>query len=100
MQVPKKDFGKFLSEVVASEIPIQYVSAVTVLFKNGKKSRLTRQDLATPLPLERKLSWDKVAESFVDVENVEIHIDLEALEKQVSKKTKSLFRKHFGDGDN
>jgi len=94
--VPKdKNFGRFLSEVVASEIPIQYVSAVTVLFKNGKTTRLTREDLASPLPLEKNLSWDKVAESFANVDNVEIHIDLDALEKQVKKKTGSLFKKYF-----
>jgi len=96
MPVPKdKNFGRFLSEVVASEIPIQYVSAVTVLFKNGKTTRLTREDLASPLPLEKNLSWDKVAESFANVDNVEIHIDLDALEKQVKKKTGSLFKKYF-----
>ena len=94
--MPKdKNFGRFLSEVVASEIPIQYVSAVTVLFKNGKTTRLTRKDLASPLPLEKNLSWDKVAESFANVDNVEIHIDLDALEKQVKKKTGSLFKKYF-----
>mgnify|MGYP006159961659 FL=1 len=94
--MPKdKNFGRFLSEVVASEIPIQYVSAVTVLFKNGKTSRLTRKDLASPLPLEKNLSWDKVAESFANVDNVEIHIDLDALEKQVTKKTGNLFKKYF-----
>lgn len=94
--MPKdKNFGRFLSEVVASEIPIQYVSAVTVLFKNGKTTRLTRKDLASPLPLEKNLSWDKVAESFANVDNVEIHIDLDALEKQVKTKTGSLFKKYF-----
>jgi hypothetical protein len=94
--MPKdKNFGRFLSEVVASEIPIQYVSAVTVLFKNGKTTRLTRKDLASPLPLEKNLSWDKVAESFANVDNVEIHIDLDALEKQVKKKTGFLFKKYF-----
>jgi hypothetical protein len=96
MPMPKdKNFGRFLSEVVASEIPIQYVSAVTVLFKNGKTTRLTRKDLASPLPLEKNLSWDKVAESFANVDNVEIHIDLDALEKQVKKKTGFLFKKYF-----
>ena len=94
--MPKdKNVGRFLSEVVASEIPIQYVSAVTVLFKNGKTTRLTRKDLASPLPLEKNLSWDKVAESFANVDNVEIHIDLDALEKQVKTKTGSLFKKYF-----
>ena len=72
MPAPKRDFGRFLSEVIASEIPIQFVSAVTVIFKNGKKSRLTREDLASPLPLEKNLNWNKVAEGFANVDNVEI----------------------------
>lgn len=97
MPAPKRDFGRFLSEVIASEIPIQFVSAVTVIFKNGKKSRLTREDLASPLPLEKNLNWNKVAEGFANVDNVEIHIDLEALEQRVSTKTDSLFEKYFKD---
>ena len=51
--------------------------------------------MASPLPLEKNLSWDKVAESFANVDNVEIHIDLDALEKQVTKKTGNLFKKYF-----
>lgn len=99
MSPPKRDFGRFLGEVIASEIPIQYVSAVTVIFKNGKKSRLTRKDLASPLPLEKNLSWDKVADSFSNVDNVEIHIDLEAVETKVTEKATKLFEKHFRDDD-
>jgi hypothetical protein len=95
-----KEFGRILSEVITSEIPIQYVSAVTVLFKNGKTSRLTRKDLANPLPLDKNLSWDKVADSFSNVDNVEIHIDLDALEKKVTNVASTLFKKHFNnDGD-
>jgi hypothetical protein len=99
MSKDKKDFGRFLSEVITSEIPIQYVSAVTVLFKNGKTSRLTRKDLSSPLPLEKNLSWDKVADSFSNVENVEIHIDLDALEEKVTAKASTLFKKHFKNDD-
>ena len=97
MQRPKNAFGRFLSEVIASEIPIQFVSAVPVIFKNGKKSRLTREELALPLPLEKNLNWNKVSEGFANVANVEIHIDLESLEQKVSTKTDSLFEKYFED---
>jgi competence transcription factor ComK len=55
--------------------------------------------LSSPLPLEKNLSWDKVADSFSNVENVEIHIDLDALEEKVTAKASTLFKKHFKNDD-
>jgi|TARA_Y100000310_G_C20677683_1_gene814042 hypothetical protein len=95
----KRDFGRYLAEVVAKEIPVQFVSSVTVIFKSGKRARLTKEDLSHPLPLEKNLTWDKVEEGFENVQNVEIHIDLEALGNHVRGKTDSLFDKHFNDDE-
>ena len=68
----KRDFGRYLAEVVAKEIPVRFVSSVTVIFKSGKRARLTKEDLSHPLPLEKNLTWDKVEEGFENVQNVEI----------------------------
>ena len=57
----KRDFGRYLAEVVAKEIPVRFVSSVTVIFKSGKRARLTKEDLSHPLPLEKNLTWDKEA---------------------------------------
>ena len=51
-QGDKYDFGKFLAEIVAKQIPVRFVSSVTVIFKNGKRSRLTKDELSSPLPIE------------------------------------------------
>jgi hypothetical protein len=93
------DFGKYLAEIAEKQIPVQFVSAVTVIFKNGKRSRLSREDLLTPLPLDKGLTWNKVEEGFDGVENVEIHIDLEALAKHIGDKTESLLDKHFNNSE-
>ena len=96
-QADKYDFGKFLAEIVAKQIPVKFVSSVTVIFKNGKRSRLTKDELHHPLPIEGELTWGKVEEGFEGVQNVEIHIDLEALGAHVITKTDSLLDRHFDD---
>ena len=96
-QGDKYDFGKFLAEIVAKQIPVKFVSSVTVIFKNGKRSRLTKEELSHPLPIEGGLTWNKVEEGFDGVDNVEIHIDLVALGEHVITKTDTLLDKHFDD---
>ena len=96
-QGDKYDFGKFLAEIVAKQIPVKFVSSVTVIFKNGKRSRLTKDELQAPLPIEGELTWGKVEEGFENVQNVEIHIDLDSLGKHVTTETDSLLDKHFDD---
>jgi len=95
----KYDFGKFLAEIVAKQIPVRFVSSVTVIFKNGKRSRLTKDELSSPLPIEGELTWGKVEEGFENVQNVEIHIDLESLGKHVITETDVLLNKHFDDDE-
>ncbi len=41
-QGDKYDFGKFLAEIVAKQIPVRFVSSVTVIFKIGKQPRGAR----------------------------------------------------------
>jgi len=96
-QGDKYDFGKFLAEIVAKQIPVKFVSSVTVIFKNGKRSRLTKDELSSPLPIEGTLTWGKVEEGFEGVQNVEIHIDLDSLGKHITTETDSLLDKHFDD---
>jgi hypothetical protein len=98
-QGDKYDFGKFLAEIVAKQIPVRFVSSVTVIFKNGKRSRLTKDELSSPLPIEGELTWGKVEEGFENVQNVEIHIDLESLGKHVITETDVLLNKHFDDDE-
>ena len=95
----KHDFGKFLAEIAAKQVPVNFVSSVTVIFKNGKRSRLTKDDLMHPLPLQGGLTWEKVEEGFEGVENVEIHIDLNALGEHIITETDSLLDKHFNEDD-
>ena len=98
-QGDKYDFGKFLAEIVAKQIPVKFVSSVTVIFKNGKRSRLTKDELSSPLPIEGELTWGKVEEGFENVQNVEIHIDLDSLGKHVITETDVLLNKHFDDDE-
>ena len=98
-QGDKYDFGKFLAEIVAKQIPVKFVSSVTVIFKNGKRSRLTKDELSTPLPIEGELTWGKVEEGFENVQNVEIHIDLTALGEHVITETDTLLDRHFDEDD-
>ena len=98
-QGDKYDFGKFLAEVVAKQIPVKFVSSVTVIFKNGKRSRLTKEELSSPLPIEGTLTWGKVEEGFEGVQNVEIHVNLDALGDHIANKTDEVFDKHFDDSE-
>ena len=98
-QGDKYDFGKFLAEIVAKQIPVKFVSSVTVIFKNGKRSRLTKDELSSPLPIEGELTWGKVEEGFENVQNVEIHIDLDSLGEHIITRTDTLLDKHFEDDE-
>ena len=98
-QGDKHDFSKFLAEIVAKQIPVRFVSSVTVIFKNGKRSRLTKEELSHPLPIEGGLTWDKVEEGFEGVQNVEIHVDLNALGDHIITQTDTLLDKHFDENE-
>ena len=93
----KVDFSRYLAEIVAKQIPVKFVRSVTVIFKNGKRSVLTQNELLHPLPVDSNLSWDRVEEGFQGVQNVEIHVDLDALGNHITDRTEELLDKHFDD---
>jgi len=95
----KVDFSRYLAEIVAKQIPVKFVRSVTVIFKNGKRSQLTQDELMHPLPVDSNLSWDRVEEGFEGVQNVEIHVNLDALGDHIANKTDEVFDKHFDDSE-
>ena len=95
----KVDFSRYLAEIVAKQIPVKFVRSVTVIFKNGKSSQLTQDELMHPLPVDSNLSWDRVEEGFEGVQNVEIHVNLDALGDHIAIKTDEVFDKHFDDSE-
>ena len=95
----KVDFSRYLAEIVAKQIPVKFVRSVTVIFKNGKRSQLTQDELMHPLPVDSNLSWDRVEEGCEGVQNVEIHVNLDALGDHIANKTDEVFDKHFDDSE-
>ena len=95
----KVDFSRYLAEIVAKQIPVRFVRSVTVIFKNGKRSMLTQDELLHPLPVDSNLTWDRVEEGFEGVQNVEIHVDLDALGDHIADKTEELLDKLFDDSE-
>ena len=101
MSLSQQEFDKFLQDIVPTEIPVKFVNYVTIIFKNGRRTRLNKEDLLSPNAVANKgISWKKVKENFKEVQDVEIHIDIRGLKKHVNDQAKDILKLHFPGDSN
>ena len=68
---------------------------IKVIRKDGKTTTMTRDDIINSVPVTGPVDWDKIAENYHDIVDMEIYIDMEALEYTVHKNVHRMLGKFF-----
>ena len=89
------EFNKIMHEIHPNEIPIKFVEMIKVFRKNGEITTMTKDDLINTVPLNGPVDWDKISSNYHDIIDMEIYIDMEALEYTVHKNVHRMFGKFF-----
>lgn len=90
-----KKFESLLKEVFPESIPVEMIDQVVLEFVDGTQAKLDHSDLKDPLPTAPDKTWATMIQSFSNVRQITIVVDVNNVEKQTNKKVKSLLDKHF-----
>ena len=93
------EFNRIMHEIAPKQIPSKFVDMIKVIRKDGKVTTMTREDIINSVPVTGPVDWDKVAENYHDIVDMEIYIDMEALEYTVHKNVHRMLGKFFKKHD-
>jgi hypothetical protein len=85
-------FDRIVKEIDANEIPSKYVHQILVQYYDGSVVELKGKDLSHPIPLNKSMSMENLAESFQKMRDVKVFINTDALEKDINE----LVEKYLG----
>lgn len=91
------EFERLMEEVLPLSIPNSFVKELVVTLSNGKKVTLSGEELLMPLPMSGGVTWNKLAEQFEKISDVEVLIDIPAIQESVVRNVKNLLAAHFED---
>jgi hypothetical protein len=89
------EFNRIMHEIAPKEIPSKFVDMIKVIRKDGKVTTMTREDIINSVPVTGPVDWDRVAENYHDIVDMEIYIDMDALEYTVHKNVHRMLGKFF-----
>tara|TARA_B100000700_G_scaffold308295_1_gene385792 strand:+ start:284 stop:637 length:354 start_codon:yes stop_codon:yes gene_type:complete len=89
------EFNRIMHEIAPKQIPSKFVDMIKIIRKDGKITTMTRDDILNSVPVTGPVDWDKVAENYHDIRDMEIYIDMEALEYTVHKNVHRMLGKFF-----
>ena len=90
------EFDRLLTEIFPHEIPVNFLSAVKVIYKDGSERTLTNQEIRGIVPNVAVIDHEKIAKLWENTKEVEMYVDIERLRDVVTTNTKN-FLKGFGD---
>jgi hypothetical protein len=93
----ESEFERIMEEIFPVSIPAQFVKSLVVKLNNGHSVVLKGEELLQPLPISNDLSWDKLVEQFDQIEDIEVFIDMPAIQNNVSYNVKQILSAHFKD---
>ena len=56
---------------------------------------MTKDDIYNTIPVRGQVDWEKVAENYHDIVNMEIYIDMSSLENTVHENVHRMFNSAF-----
>lgn len=83
-------FDRIVKEVEAKEIPAKYIEQILVQYYDGNVIELSGDELTHPIPLNRKISWETMEESFKRMRDVKVFINTEKLEKDINEEVEKV----------
>ena len=89
------EFERIMEEIFPMSIPAQFVKNLVVKLNNGQSVILKGDELLQPLPVSNDLSWDKLVEQFDRIEDIEVFIDMPAIQNNVAFNVKQILSAHF-----
>ena len=89
------EFNKIMHEIAPKEIPAKFVDMIKIIRKDGSITTMTREDIVNTVPLAGPVDWEKIAGNYHDIVDMEIYIDMEALEYTVHKNVHRMLGKFF-----
>lgn len=87
-------FDRIVKEIEAKEIPAKYIEQILVQFYDGNVVELSGDELKHPLPLNRKISWETMQDSFKKMRDVKIFIATGQLETDINILVEECLGKH------
>tara|TARA_B100001287_G_C22569916_1_gene475708 strand:- start:154 stop:492 length:339 start_codon:yes stop_codon:yes gene_type:complete len=88
-------FNRIMHEIHPKKIPANFVDKIKLFHRDGSTSMLTSDDIYNTIPVKGQVDWDKVAENYHDIVNMEIYIDMDSLEHTVHKNVHRMFKNIF-----
>lgn len=77
-------FDRIIKEVDAKEIPSKYIEQILVQYYDGNVVELSGADITHPIPVNKNIAWDTMAESFNKMRDVKIFISTDKLEADIN----------------
>jgi|14BtaG_2_1085337.scaffolds.fasta_scaffold56318_2 hypothetical protein len=91
----KAEFERLMEEIVPMSIPSDFVKELLVTLNNGQEVTLTGEELLQPLPVANDLSWDKLINQFDKIEDIQVKIDVPAIQESVVLNVMKILAEHF-----
>jgi hypothetical protein len=90
-----KKFESLLKEVFPEEIPTEMIDQIVLELQDGTQAKLDHSDLKDPLPTAPDKTWATMLQTFSNVRQITIVVDVNHVEKLTNKKVKNVLDKHF-----
>lgn len=91
-----QEFDRLLSEIFPHEIPVNFLSGIKVIYKDGTERILNNQEIRGIVPNVAVIDHQKIAKLWDNTKEVEMYVDIERLRNVVTTNTKN-FLKGFDD---
>ena len=91
------EFSKIMEEIFPVSIPAQFVKEIVVKFGDGKEVILSGEELSHPVPVAEGMNWDRLKNQFDKIVDIDVLIDIPAIQHNVSQNVKKILDNHFKD---
>lgn len=99
MPIRKKDrsFDDILNDVIMSEVPVQYISEITVILRDGRTLTFQASDISDMDNVKNILERKGLEEYSKLIADVQITMDSQKLKENVTGFVSALLEKHLND---
>lgn len=99
MPIRKKDrsFDDILNDVIMSEVPVQYISEITVILRDGRTLTFQASDINDMDNVKNILERKGLDEYSKLIADVQITMDSQKLKENVTGFVSALLEKHLDD---
>ena len=87
-------FDRIVKEIEAKEIPAIFIESILIQYYDGNVVELSGKEISCPIPLNKNIAWESMAESFKKMRDVKIFIATDRLEEAVNIQLEKLLGKY------